>query len=32
MNLHHYWHFTDGKVDTYRGSEDTAQVVAAFQG
>jgi uncharacterized protein len=31
MNLHHYWHFTDGKVDTYRGSEDTAQVVAAYQ-
>jgi uncharacterized protein len=31
MNLHHYWHFTDGKVDTYRGSEDTAQAVEAFQ-
>ena len=31
MNLHHYWHFTDGKVDTYRGSEDTAQVEAAYQ-
>ena len=24
MNLHHYWHLTDGKIDTYRGGEDTA--------
>jgi uncharacterized protein len=32
MNLHHYWHLSDGKVDTYRGSEDTAQVLEAFQG
>jgi hypothetical protein len=31
MNLHHYWHFTDGKVDRYRGSEDTAQMLAALQ-
>ena len=23
-NLHHYWRFRDGKVDYYRGSEDTA--------
>ena len=28
MNLHHYWHFRDGKVDRYRGSEDTAQTAA----
>jgi ketosteroid isomerase-like protein len=31
MNIHHYWHFTDGKIDRYRGSEDTAQTVAAFE-
>ena len=24
MNLHHYFRFRDGKVDHYRGSEDTA--------
>ena len=23
-NLHHYWRFRDGKVECYRGSEDTA--------
>jgi ketosteroid isomerase-like protein len=27
MNIHHYWHLRDGKVDYYRGSEDTAQSV-----
>lgn len=31
MNLHHYWHLTDGKVDRYRGSEDTEQVREAFE-
>ena len=30
MNLHHYWHFTDGKVDTFRGSEDTEQTAKAL--
>ena len=24
MNLHHYWRLRDGKVEYYRGSEDTA--------
>ena len=24
MNLHHWWRFRDGKVYSYRGSEDTA--------
>ena len=32
MNLHHYWHFRDGKIDRYRGSEDSAQTLAAFSG
>jgi hypothetical protein len=31
MNLHHYWRFRDGKVEYYRGSEDTAQTVAALE-
>jgi uncharacterized protein len=31
MNLHHYWRFRDGKVEYYRGSEDTAQTLAAMQ-
>jgi ketosteroid isomerase-like protein len=31
QNLHHYFRFRDGKVDFYRGSEDTAQTVAALQ-
>jgi ketosteroid isomerase-like protein len=31
MNLHHYFRFRDGKVEFYRGSEDTAQVVTALQ-
>jgi ketosteroid isomerase-like protein len=26
MNLHHYWRFRDGKVEFFRGSEDTAQL------
>lgn len=32
MNLHHYWSFRDGKIVYYRGSEDTAQTIAAMQG
>ena len=32
MNLHHYWRFRDGKVEYYRGSEDTAQTASALQG
>jgi len=31
QNLHHYFRFRDGKVDFYRGSEDTAQTEAALQ-
>jgi hypothetical protein len=31
MNLHHYWTFRDGKIAYYRGSEDTAQTLAALQ-
>ena len=31
QNLHHYFRFRDGKVDYYRGTEDTAQTVAALQ-
>ena len=30
MNLHHYFRFRDGAVVYYRGSEDTAQVLAAL--
>jgi uncharacterized protein len=32
MNLHHYWRFRDGKVEYYRGSEDTVQVAAMLGG
>jgi ketosteroid isomerase-like protein len=32
QNLHHYFRFRDGKVDFYRGTEDTAQTVAALTG
>ncbi len=32
MNLHHYFRFTGDKVSYYRGTEDTAQTVAALQG
>src|ERR1700733_13917254 len=28
MNLHHYWRLRDGKVEYYRGSEDSAQTAA----
>src|SRR3954447_4876000 len=30
MHLHHYWRLRDGKVACYRGSEDTAQTLAAL--
>lgn len=30
MNLHHYFRFRDGKIEYYRGSEDTVQTVAAL--
>jgi ketosteroid isomerase-like protein len=29
-NIHHYWRLRDGKVCNYRGSEDSAQIAAAF--
>jgi uncharacterized protein len=29
-NLHHYWRLSGGKITYYRGSEDSAQVAAAF--
>lgn len=29
-HLHHYFRFRDGKIAYYRGSEDTAEVGAAF--
>ncbi len=31
MNLHHYWRFRDGKIEYYRGSEDTAQTLEALE-
>jgi ketosteroid isomerase-like protein len=30
MNLHHHFRFRDGKIDYYRGSEDTAQAEYVF--
>jgi len=32
MQIFHYWHFRDGKVDHYRGTEDTAATVAMLAG
>jgi len=32
MHLHHYVRFRDGQVEYYRGSEDSAQTVAAVAG
>jgi hypothetical protein len=32
MNRHHYFRFREGKIEYYRGSEDTAQMLAALQG
>ena len=31
MNLHHYFRFSGDKVSYYRGTEDTAQTLAALQ-
>jgi ketosteroid isomerase-like protein len=31
QDLHHYFRFRDGKIEYYRGSEDTAQTTAALQ-
>ena len=31
MNLHHYFQLRDGKIDYYRGTEDTAQTEAVFR-
>jgi ketosteroid isomerase-like protein len=30
MELHHWWHFEDGKVARYRGTEDTALTFEAI--
>jgi ketosteroid isomerase-like protein len=30
MTMHHYWRMRDGKVDYFRGSEDTALSARAF--
>src|SRR3954451_20110071 len=30
MHVQHYWRLRDGKVEYYRGTEDTAQTVAAL--
>lgn len=30
MEIHHFWHFENGKVARYRGTEDTAQTAWAF--
>jgi ketosteroid isomerase-like protein len=32
MDLHHWFRFRDGKIAFYRGTEDTAQTVAALRG
>ncbi len=29
-HLHHYFRFRDGKVEYYRGSEDTAETAETF--
>ncbi len=31
MNLHHFFRFREGKIAYWRGTEDTAQTVAALQ-
>src|SRR5262245_6430253 len=31
MNLHHYWRGRDGKVEFFRGSEDTAQRASIWE-
>jgi uncharacterized protein len=30
MTMHHYWRLRDGKVEYFRGSEDTEQTARAF--
>jgi hypothetical protein len=30
MHMQHFWRLRDGKVEYFRGSEDSAQTVAAF--
>jgi ketosteroid isomerase-like protein len=32
MEIHHHFHFTDGKISRYRGSEDTLQTLRAIEG
>jgi ketosteroid isomerase-like protein len=32
MLLHHYWKFRDGKIEYYRGAEDTLLMLRTFQG
>lgn len=32
MQMHHYWRLRDGKVDQFRGSEDTELTAAVFGG
>jgi ketosteroid isomerase-like protein len=32
MTMHHYWRLRDGKVEQFRGSEDSAVTAAAFAG
>lgn len=32
MHMHHFWRLRDGKIAYFRGSEDSAQTVAAFSG
>jgi hypothetical protein len=31
MYMQHWWRFADGKIVWFRGSEDSAQSVAAFR-
>ncbi len=31
MLLHHYWKFRDGKIEYYRGAEDTLQTLRTFR-
>jgi ketosteroid isomerase-like protein len=32
MYMQHWWRFADGKIAFFRGSEDSGQTIAAFQG
>ncbi len=31
MNMQHWWRFANGKIVSFRGSEDTEQTAAAFK-